>query len=575
MTKWIARIVSLLVFGLIWSGSFVFPQDVQAQSQLPRCKAGVHLISPSDEDYVEAAQLLHANNGAYCWMTVVFREDELSVDNIQRIHNLAREHKFQILHRIEKGFDAQGNWHMPTEETVQKFIDVLSEVKTYGKDIYVVLGNEPTHAAMCGGCTPENFAQWSMKGIQMLHDAEKNMDIDIHVAMAGHDVASPQAPSLGLYDAGVFMDRMFTAEPDLLCKVDMWVSHSYPRSFVGSALSGGRLSPRGYDWELSFAESKARPECKDHVRELPVFISETGYKSGSTGVTYEQAQTGTQQIVSFYENDPRVHMYTFFVYRACGEPFESFALAGCDLSSLNGSGQALRDALKTYGDIRHIRKARTVVVCPEELVENMDIECQISVTNLGTDIWADIGGDYGLSLIGVPESEDAVSPRFSFTRFRGVHPGENLDATLTYNPGLTKGTHDLTIGLVKKGRLLLGLANWNVETFEAPSLDIIVENIFGRGVQSPLAQVQIFDQKDDIVYRTEKMIVGGFSEIGSIPGVNFGLCYRVVLLVDGSLPVQKECVQFEKGNNTVEMPRLLGIDRNNDGKLSFADVVKN
>lgn len=578
MRNWIVGIVSVLVFVLLTGlagAIFARPQGVQAQFDLPHCKAGVHMISPSDEDFVTAAALVHAHGGEYCWTTIVFREDEMTTDNLQRIHNIVRENKLQIIHRLEKGFDDKGNWLMPTESTIQKFIDALSGINPSGRDIYVVLGNEPTHAVMCGGCTPQSFAEWTMRAVNMLHDAEDDLGVDIHVGMAGQDLASPQLPDLGLYDAGFFMDRMFDAEPDLLCEVDIWTSHNYPRSFVGPALATGRLSPRGYIWELSFAEQRARSECKEHVRNLPVFITETGYKTGPSGIADARALSETRSIIDLYQQDPRVHAFTFFAYRFCGEPFQSFALAGCDVAELNGVGQALHDAHKTAGLIRHNRKARTTAVCPEDLVENMDAECVITAENVGTDIWQDIGGSYGLTLIGTGVSEEPGSPRFSLSRFREVKPGEKLTATLTYNPGVRVGQHDLTIGLTQRGKLLLGLAQWKVEVFESPTLELAVEGIFGRSTEAENAQIQVLDQMDEIVYRTSLDIVDGIAAAGKVPGVTFGTCYRIVLLVDGNLPVQKACWQFDKGLNIIDMPRLLAVDRNRDGKLSLSDVIDN
>lgn len=548
--------------------------DVVAAQEGGICKAGVHLLSPSDEDFRNAGFLVNSQGGRNCWVTIVLREDEMTVENLARIHNLAREYNIRLIHRIEKGFTANGQWLMPTVQTVQKFIRALNGITPAAKDVYVVLGNEPTHGVMCGACTPESFARWSSQAIDMLHAHDEKHDYDIHVGLAGQDVASPQQPENGLYDAAVFMDGMFQAEPDLLCKVDMWVSHSYPRSFVGSPHDVGRLSARGYVWELNFAQSRAKDDCKEHVAQLPVFITETGYKNGIGGVSDEVAYASTAAIMSYFEADPRVKAYTLFAYTYCGEPFEVFSLIPCsthvengNFATMRGGGRALYEAPKQAEIISHVRKARTSVVCPEKLVVGMSAECMISATNQGTDIWNNIEGPYDMRLIGAVDGME-----HEFTRFRGIRPGETLSNKLTLTPQ-SVGEFEVGAGLMESGQLQLILAQWKLRVFDRPRVLLSVENMFGVRVTDQSGAVQIFDQNDDIVFRETVDINEGEAVLQGVGGVVFGTCYRMVLLVDQNLPVQKECVIFDEGENVVEMPRLLAVDRDGDGALTLSDVL--
>lgn len=540
---------------------------------LPNCKHGVHLLSPADDTYEKVAQFLNSNGGENCWVTQVFLESEMTTGNLQRVNDLLRVNNLQMVYRLERGFDQNHNWLMPNRATTQKFIDAIRGkngepgLNPYGKDMYVALGNEPTHAAMCGGCTPEMMAKWLKESIDMLHKAEEDLDFDIHVAMGGHDLASPQAPADGYYDAGYFMGKMFQTEPDLPCIVDFWVGHYYPPSMVGSSFGSGRLSPYGYEWELAQAREHAKPECKQHVDSLEVFITETGYKVGPGGVSDDFAYTNTLNMLRNYESDDRVFGFTFFPYIFCGEPFQVMAVAGCDGVVLNGVGRALHEAPKIAGKPRHIRKARTVVTCPDKLVAGVEVECEISAENRGTDIWKDIGGDYGLTVLGVGGAQER------FSRFRAVKPGEKLTATLHYNPGVELGKHDITIGLEQDGRLLLGLAVWRVVTYEAPTLNLDVKGVLGNSIDAQAVHAQIFDHTDEVKFVAKVDVVDGTASLGQVSGVTFNRCYRVVLLVDKNLPVQKECVTFSPGENVVEMPRLLPIDRNSDGKLSLGDIL--
>lgn len=556
-------------------------QDVSEVASLNTCKHGIHLLSPSDEDFKKAAELVNSQGGKNCWAVLVIRQDEMKTSYLQRIADLARENHIQLIYRIERGFDKNARWLMPNKQTTQTFIDALSghgkasedhdgtPFNPVTKDIYVVLGNEPTHAAMCGGCTPEQMADWTMESIRMLHAAGERLGFDIHVGMAAQDLASPHDPANGFYDAEIFMERMFTAQPDLLCEVDVWYSHNYPRSFVGSAFSSGRLSPYGYEWELAFARTQAKSECKNRVSQLPVFITETGYRVGSGGVDDDHAYAQSQYMIGKYVDDTQVKMFGFFADRYCGEPFEVFALRGCDGNGLNGVGRALYEAPKVEGEVRHIHKARTVLTCPDKLVEGIDVTCLVSAKNLGTDIWKDLDGDYQLRVVGKPKYSSA-----RFSRFRAIKPDRTLTATMHYNPGDTLGKHDLTVGLEKNGELLLGLATWPVETYPAPTIELEAESILGRAVNAERAQIQVFDGIDDaLLHKAEFDIVSGKAALGKIPHVGFDTCYRVVLLVDKNLPVQKDCVRFTVGTNYVKMPRLMAIDRNSDGKLSLGDIL--
>ena len=216
-----------------------------------------------------------------------------------------------------------------------------------------------------------------------LHDAP----FDAFVMLAGHDLYTPQNPP-EYYDAGVFMEGMAAAESQIFCKPDGLASHSYPsRNFTGDGFASGRYSPRGYQWELEIMTRLAPDGCKDHVRNLPVFITETGYKVGPGGLDNQSAYENMKGVLDYYANDNQVVASTAFVFIACGEPFTPFAIAGCDGTQLNGVGQAIQELTKTKGEVNHIHKAQTTIECPKELVENMDTMCIFEAKNLGTDIW--------------------------------------------------------------------------------------------------------------------------------------------------------------------------------------------
>lgn len=573
MRRWIVLSVSILFFIMIGlSTPALFSKEVSAATQKPTCKAGVHLISPSDNHFEMAADLINGpdREGEYCFVTLVATRKEMNTEYLQRVNNLAREHHIQIIYRIEEGFTANGTWLMPNEKTVQTFIDAMSEITLANKDVYVVLGNEPEHAAMCGGCTPESYVDWADKALDMLNAAPFNAI----VMLAGHDVYSPQNPP-DYYDAGIFHERMYKHKGEVLCKIDAGAFHSYPPGdFRGNGFGAGRYSPRGYEWELEIMKKFAPEGCKDHIENLPVFITETGYKVGQGGVDDQTAYEHMRGILEYYANDDQVVASTAFVFIACGEPFTPFAIAGCEGTDLNGVGQAIRDMPKIKGSVNHEFKAHTTLECPKDLVENLDVLCVFEAKNLGTDIWKGSDGDYELSLIGF-DGKGFHGPRYSFSTLREVKPGETLKAQLRYNPGTKIGEHPVIIGLAKNGTFLQALTQAKLQAFEAPVLVVQSENILGAKTTADeeSVQVQVFNENEKVIFRKKVAAVDGVLNVGKVGGVGFTGCYRVVLLVEGNLPVQKGCVPFDKGENIVEMPRLLPLDTDKDGKLSLSDIL--
>lgn len=571
MRTWIVNVLSI---GFFIGISLFIPSrgiaEVHAQDEKPTCKAGVHLLSPSDEHFKMAAELVNGSDGDYCWATLVVLEKEMTTEYMQKVSNLSREYHLQIIFRIEKGFTASGTWLMPDEKTIKTFISTMSTIIPASKDIYVILGNEPEHAAMCGGCTPESYADWANTALDLLHDAP----FHTVVMLAGHDVYSPQRPP-DYYDARIFMQRMYEHRPEVLCKIDAVASHSYPsHDFKGSGSASGRFSPRGYEWELELMKNFAPDGCKDHIDTLKVFITETGYKVGPGGVDNQTAYQQMREILDYYAHDDRVAASTAFVFIACGDPYTPFAIAGCDGSTLNGVGQAISEMPKGKAEVNHEYKAHTTIECPKELVENVDALCILRAKNLGTDIWKSRNGDYELSLAGF-KVQGFHGPRYSFSSFSEVKPGETLTAQLKYNPGEKIGEHPVIVGLVQNGKVLQGLIQMKLLAFESPQLVLHSESILGAKTSAveDAVQVQVFNENEKVIFRKKLAAVDGVLNVGKVGGVGFSGCYRVVLLVEGNLPVQKECVPFEKGENVVEMPRLLPLDTDKDGKLSLSDIL--
>jgi len=311
------------LFGLFLFFFFLFPKNILAGGN----KFGIHILEPTD--LPKAAELVNSNGGDWGWVTVVIREDDLNFQKWQDFMNQCREKHLLPIVRLathqEKDF-----WTTPSPTDSQKWVNFLNRLNWPTKDQYIIVFNEPNHAKEWGGkISPEQYAKVLAEFAEKFHQTSPNFKI----LNAGFDLAAPN--SKATMDVFLFWQKMEEEIPGIFNQLDAWASHSYPNhGFQGKPTDSGRTSIRGYQWELTTLKKYFHLE-----KELPVFISETGWVKDNLKFKIENLKSRKSKLISpeiaasyfkiTFENlwlkDERIVAVTPFVLNYPQPPFAQFS----------------------------------------------------------------------------------------------------------------------------------------------------------------------------------------------------------------------------------------------------------
>lgn len=277
----------------------MFPSPVSAAPAL-----GIHLLDPNE--LPQAMDL--AQNGA---VTVVLRSDDHNLKKWQQFFDTASSHNILPIIRLATTMEA-GGWRRPTTRDLVHHVTFLNFLRWHRDSLPIVVFNEPNHAAEWGGAVdPQGYGEILDLSLDLFQHQRKAYI----VAPAGLDAAAPN--SIATMDSFTFLNQVFASRPDLADKIDAWVSHSYPNpGFVGSPLSSGKASIRGFEAELAYL-------ARYTGRSLPVYITETGWRStpATTSRLPDYYTTAVKQIW----NSDRIVAITPFVFSANAGPFAEFS----------------------------------------------------------------------------------------------------------------------------------------------------------------------------------------------------------------------------------------------------------
>ncbi len=283
--------------------------------EVPNNKFGIHITN--EKDLTDAAKLVNSGGGDWGYVTFVITESERDHNRWQQIFDQMR--KLHLIPIVRIATKAEGeNWKIPNEEEIDNWVSFLNSLNWIIQNRYVIIGNEPNHAKEWGGqLDPASYASYLNKFARALHESSP----DFFVLPAGLDAS---AGSTGkTMDEATYIKRMLTAEPDLFDNLDGWTSHSYPNpDFAGKATDTGRGSVETFDWELSFLRSL------EIYKDLPVFITETGWSNQKTG----EDAIGEMYEYTFKNvwNDKRVVAVTPFILNYPNAPFSEFSWKKAD-----------------------------------------------------------------------------------------------------------------------------------------------------------------------------------------------------------------------------------------------------
>ncbi len=521
---------------------------------LPNNKFGIHLAVPNESDINKAAELINSSGGKWGYITLVIQDNDRNSGKWQEIFNqLRRKHLIPI---IRLATSPQGAvWKKPAKVDADGWASFLNGLNWPVKDRYIVLFNEPNHAAEWGGTVDaKDYAEVAAAFAQQL----KTKNSDFFVMLSGFDASA--VSSATSEDEVVFLQQMLQAKPDLFNYLDGWVSHSYPNpGFAGSPDDSGRGTIRGYEWELNYLKSLGVS------KDLPVFITETGWSNEA--VSLEQIGQNYVAAFALWVADSRVRAVTPFIFNYQQQPFLKFSWQKPDSEDFYPQFDAVKNLSKIVGEPQQEQKGTIIInSLPKELLVDSNYHFFVQLNNQGQAIW-DIQDGYTLKLT----SNDLQS--YFVSDLDGIEPGEWGDAELFLKTKETQGQGSAKIALYKGEKKILDAGTWNFNILPLPSLNLEVSTFPGGKANGDKFELQVFDQNQQLVFRKRNFrIKGGKATITAIRNIYLGGGYRVVLLAPYYLPRQS-LITFHKQINLVRFKVLLPLDFNLDGKFDWQDLT--
>ena len=544
MKKIFFSIILTSVFYLLFS----LPTHAQTNN-----KVGISLLQPTNEDIKEAAMMINGNGGDYGYVTLVIQENDRDVRKWQDLFEQLREHHLIPIIRLATSPEGEV-WRRPEEKDATEWVQFLNKLNWVVQKRYVSLFNEPNHAVEWGGeVDPESYGAVALAFAKAL----KESNPDYVVMLAGLDGAAPSYASQ-YEDSGIFIKKLVTNHYSLFTYIDAWASHSYPNpGFVGSVWDTGKKSIRGYDFELSLLKELGV------TKELPVFITETGWKQGALSELSisENIYSAYTQI---WNKDDRVQAVTPFVFSYLAEPFIGFSWKNS--SGPTAQATVVKDITKIKGAPKQLQSGAFSIEFPSTLIARSTYHFTVDLKNTGQAIWGQ-NDEYTLRLISnTDEVQSLISDIYP------IKPFNEGRMSITIKTPQKPQTISLTLLLQRKGETLLTSKKFSIVIEPFPDL-IIKTSLFPKLISNGQGfEVQLFNNKEELVFSRKGIAMKkGVLNVEAISGIIPGEWYRVVVLGYPYLPRQDIQI-IRKGKNTISLKRLLPFDSDGNGKLDLNDV---
>ncbi len=542
----------LLIVALV----FVTPPVLGSEHDLKKNnKFGIHLLQPSDGDIQKAAELVNGSGGKWGYVTLVIQENDRDVRRWQDLFDELR--KYNLIPIVRIATNPEGaNWRRPNPEDVAGWVHFLDSLNWVVKNRYIILFNEINHASEWGGnVDAQGYAEMAKLFAQKLR--EKNPDF--FIMLGGLDASAPSR--LPLYeDSGIYLRKVIEkiSVDDFNRLFSGLSSHSYPNpAFAGSPYASGKGTVRTYAWELDLLKSIG-------VKDLPVFITETGWHAGN--VTREQIAAYFKTV---YEEvwlpDNRVVAVTPFVLNYEGEPFIHFSWAVPGNGDYYPQYTVVENIPKEEGDPPIVERGSMDVEFPREMVVQSSYRLRVFLQNSGQAIWSNNNG-YSVVLNGAPDLNVVASYLYP------IEPNASGFIDLLIKTG-TKAASGITqIRLMRGKDVALETDAWNFQIVPFPQLLFQTSYYPKLRVNADNIEIQVFDPDENLVYKqTNVKIKEGRGMLDSVPNVVVGRRYRIVVLRQYYLPRQNHIV-IRRGLNKIGFPIMFPLDFNKDGTFDVRDI---
>ncbi|MCL5970305.1 MAG: hypothetical protein M1450_02300 [Patescibacteria group bacterium] len=288
------------------------PQDV------PNNRFGIHILEQSD--LPDAARLVNSKGGMWGYITLVIRDDQRNLDQWAPFFKSLRVKRLIPIVRIATHIE-NASWAKPSKDEVFPWVSFLSELPWPTENRYVVLFNEPNHAKEWGGeINPSEYAQVAEVFIKTLHQKSK----EFYVLNSGFDLSASNITG-ETADALWYWTEMDKEIPGIFKEFDGWTSHSYPNpGFAADPNSNGRTSITGYRFEEQYLADNFGVDKK------PVFLTETGWVMGKSGLTEKTIAAYYQAAYENIWTDPNLIAVTPFLLNYPQPLFASFSFLDAD-----------------------------------------------------------------------------------------------------------------------------------------------------------------------------------------------------------------------------------------------------
>ena len=522
---------------------------------LPNNKFGIHFALPNLDDLIKTKELVNSNGGDWGYVTLVIPENDRDRNKWQEVFDKMRE--LHLIPIIRLATVPQGDkWRRPVLEDADSWVNFLNSLNWVIKDRYIVLFNEPNHGAEWGGSVDsEDYAKVALEFARKL----KENNPDYFIMLAGLDASAPHSPP-NYYEEGNFLSEVINnitiqQYNNLFSGLS---SHSYPNpGFSASPYNSGKGSIRTYEWELNLLNRLG-------VKDIPVFITETGWSRGDESLISDYFRIAFQQV---WSQDTRIAAVTPFIFDYQGEPFLNFSWKKFQSQDYYQQYYTVQSLAKVRGMPEQIEKGTVEFDFPDELVTQSSYRFTVKLRNQGQAVWdKDFG--YQLSVIG------SQSDQFEYfsSDLKRIKPNEEADVDLFFKTGSLLGKGNVEIVLTKFGEQVLNGGSWEFETFPLPSLSLKVKTFPKFQTSGDDFEVQVFNSKEELVFKKKNIKVrNGSGSINEVQNVALDRKYRIVILKPLYLPRQG-FITFKSDTNEIKFERMLPLDFNPDGKLDFKDL---
>ena len=542
---------------------FLFlPTLVFAAQEKGNNKFGISLLQPTNLDIKNAAEMINSQGGDYGYATLVIQENDRDTKKWQGIFDELRKNHLIPIVRLATKPEGE-NWRRPEEKDADQWVAFLDSLNWIIKKRYIILFNEPNHATEWGGeVDPESYGKTASIFAQKLKERNK----DFFIMLAGFDASAPHYPPT-YEDEEIFLQKMLQvtlrqssgqARYTLQDNIDGWASHSYPNpGFSGSPWDTGRKSIRGYEWELLLLKNLGIS------KELPVFITETGWKNNR--YTANNFQIAYENV---WGSDNRVVAVTPFVFNYQSEPFLGFSWKHQGEESFYPQYDMIKELTKEKGEPEIIEKGTLEQAFPAEIVANSNYHFTLTLKNSGQAIW-DEKDDYRLFLM----NNQPTPFEYFFSDLKDGEPNREAEASIFIRTSKTaEGTHAVKIALKKNNETIAETKPWKFEILPLPKIEFEA-SLFPKFISNSRdIEIQIYDEKEGLIYKKGGLqIEKSKGVVNEVQNIVIGRTYRIVALKPYYLPRQAH-ITFKKDKNKVMFRPLLPFDFNNDGRLGWEDL---